>query len=71
MLASFAITQPKPLLFSGVIDELTEPLMTICVEYRDTKGDLGENVTKEPILYITAMRGAPYVIQDTSSSIVR
>ena len=71
MLASFAITQPKPLLFSGVIDELTRLLMTVCMEYSDTKGDSEENVTKEPILYTTAMRGAPYVIQDTSSSVMR
>ena len=71
MLTFFTIAQPKFLPFSRVIDELTESLMTVCMEYRDIKGDSGENVTNESILYITAIHGAPYVIQDTSSSIVR
>ena len=71
MLTPFTIAQPKPLPFLRVIDELIEPLMTVCMEYRDTEGDSEENIIKELILYITAMCGAPYVIQDTSSSIMR
>ena len=71
MLAPFAITQPKLLSFSGVIDELTRPLMTICIEYKDTEGDSEKNITKELILYITAIHDALYVIQDTSSSVMR
>ena len=71
MLASFTIAQLKLLPFSRIIDELTGLLIILCMEYRDTKGNLEENITKKLILYITAMHGAPYVIQDTSSSIVR
>lgn len=45
-------------------------MITICIEYRDIKGDLEENVTKKLILDTAVMCHVLYIVQDANDNLV-